>query len=75
MKTIQISDELWKALRVEAAQRGVTMRQVVEEMGEAARSADVTEAAMRGQGVHDVRESLRRQMASVPRELKVELEE
>ena len=33
MKTIQISDELWKRLRVAAAERGVTMREVVEEMG------------------------------------------
>lgn len=33
MKTIQISDEFWRRLRIEAAERGITMRKVIEELG------------------------------------------
>lgn len=35
MKTIQISDELWKRLKLESVHRGVTMREVVESVGAA----------------------------------------
>jgi hypothetical protein len=52
MKTVQISDELWRRLKVEAALRGVTVRSLMEGMGaewlSRTGSLAVTEAAWRG---------------------------
>lgn len=53
MKTIQISDGLWKRLKLESVERAVPMRDIIEEMGSLwvpARTVDKVEA---------VRETLR----------------
>jgi hypothetical protein len=68
MKTIQISDELWKRLRIEAAVKGVTMREVVEGMGR-------TWVSRRPDVVDEVLMEASARVQALGRELKVEYEE
>lgn len=66
MKTIQISDELWKRLKIDAAMRGITMREVVEELGK----RNVVELAVELAATRGAMQGLQRS-----RDLKVEYEE
>jgi hypothetical protein len=77
MKTIQISDELWKRLRIEAAVKGVTMREVVSDWltrGGEGSSARSVASQLTGPGPTTA-ETLRRQIEAQGKpvkELKVE---
>ena len=75
MKTIQISDGLWKRLKLESVERGVSMREMVEEMGAAWMSRSAAMDAQVGPGPVTSQRLMESLRGSAPRELKVELEE
>lgn len=61
MKTIQISEGLWKRLKLESVERGVPMRDVVEAMGAAwtrATPRTVSESAVPTPPVRELRVEL-----------------
>lgn len=80
MKTIQISDALWKRLKLLSVERGVSMREVVEEMGaawERSTPQTVVEQLVHATALRGAARALESALPGPPvaRELKVELEE